>query len=315
MLIEVNSKSYNHYFPVNPHPFISVPFMELNKEKVNRVVRLIENAEKVYLGLVAGIKDGMLISPFSAPFGGFHYRHSNINIREIDHFLSLLQSYIVSQGLTKIEISLPPDIYDPSFNAKMINAFIRSNFSMATPEITNWIDLIKFTGVFTNVNTRNQYNQAVRFNLSFSQVSKTNEKLAVYELIRQNRERFGRPIHMSFRDLQNTEQLWPVDFFIVRDSEQNNLAAAILYRVHPKIIQTVFWGDNEQGRSKRAMDFFSMNLWNHYKQSGYEFIDLGRSSISGIPDEGLLHFKETHGCTSSLRFTFSWNPSNILMKD
>ena len=85
------------------------------------------------------------------------------------------------------------------------------------------------------------------------------------------------------------------------------LAAAILYRGNPRIIQAVFWGDNNLGRPLRAMDFLAFNLWEFYKKLGYEYLDLGTSSVRGIPNEGLLRFKETHDCVSSLRYSFFWD--------
>ncbi|MCB0806728.1 MAG: hypothetical protein KDC05_13095, partial [Bacteroidales bacterium] len=71
------------------------------------------------------------------------------------------------------------------------------------------------------------------------------------------------------------------------------------------ITYAVFWGDSENGRPLRAMDFMLFNLWNHYKDRKFKYIDLGISTESGIPNSGLLRFKETHDCTSSLRFSFS----------
>lgn len=308
MLIEVNAKTYKHYFSVNPHPYVSEPFIELNKGRVDRVVRLIEDRKKVAIGLVAGIKDGVLKSPFSAPFGGFHFRHNKLYVSEIEHFLSLLKSYVVSLGLKKVEITLPPDIYHRSFNTKTIITLLRSDFSMAPLEITNWVNLRRFTGVFSDKNVRTLFNQAVRHELSFHSISEKADKQAAFELVCQNRERAGRPIFMIFTDLMNTSELWPVDYFRVNDKEGNMVAVAIFYRSHASITQAVFWGDNEHGRPLRAMDFLSSGLWNYYKMLGYDFIDLGISTESGTPNEGLLRFKETHDSTSSLRFSFFWSP-------
>ena len=105
MLINVDSKTYNKYFPANSHPFISDSFIELNKKKCERVVRLIDDTNKPGIGLVAGIKDGLIHSPFSAPFGGFHFRKDIMYISEIDSFIKSLQEFIKSQGLDGIEIT------------------------------------------------------------------------------------------------------------------------------------------------------------------------------------------------------------------
>jgi len=60
------------------------------------------------------------------------------------------------------------------------------------------------------------------------------------------------------------------------------------------------------------MDFLLFNLWSYYKEVGFELIDLGISTEAGLPNEGLLRFKETHGSVSSIRNTFTWANRKIL---
>jgi hypothetical protein len=116
----------------------------------------------------------------------------------------------------------------------------------------------------------------------------------------------GRPIHMSFEDVLSATTIFPTDFFKVVNVDQEIIAGAIMYRFHKEIVYALLWGDSLNGRSDRAMDFLVFNLWSHYKAAGFNVIDLGISTVEGIPNEGLLRFKETHECQSSLRFTFKW---------
>lgn len=306
MLFEVDTNTYNEYFPASPHPFISEPFIELNKGKVEKVVRLVADTQKPVIGFIAGIINEVLQSPFSAPFGGFHYRNELLYISEIDNFVNDLKSYIILQSLKGIEIILPPDIYHPSFNAKAINSLIRNGFHSMVPEITNWVNLHQFNGSFTKSNSREYYRQAVRNGLSFDLASEEEEKMEIYDLIHENRAKFGRPIFMTFKDIMDTNNLWPVDFFKVNTSDGTLVASAIFYRSHSDIGYAVFWGDNETGRPLRAMDYLIFYLWSHYKKMGYKYIDLGISTEKGVPNEGLLRFKETHESISSIRNKFFW---------
>jgi hypothetical protein len=310
MLVEVNDKAYRQQFPNSPHPYISELFIEQVKSKADQVVRLMEGNEKVSMGLIAGIKDGVLLSPFSAPFGGFHFRHENVLTSEIDQFIMQLVEYASARTIKKIKLTLPPDIYHHSFNTKMTNALMRNGFSTEVPEITNWIDLKQFSGEFSCRNARQNYNVAVRCKLSFYFVQDTNEKEIAYQIVRANREKFGRPIYMTFNDLLRVNELWPVDFFQVKNANEEPVAAAVFYRGHEKIIQGIFWGDTDQGRCCRAMDFLASNLWNHYKGLDYSNIDLGTSSSGGMPNSGLIRFKEDHDCTSALRLSFRWDYEN-----
>lgn len=306
MLTEVDSKVYCHHFPFSPHPYISDAFIELNITKVDKIVRLLADNSKVSIGLVAGIRDGVLISPFSAPFGGFHFKNDNIYVSEIEFFVEDLVKYVILNSLNRIELTLPPSIYHLSFNTKLINVLIRNNFKMKFPEITNWVDLESFIE-FTNKAAKKYLKQAIKNNLNFQLLNDTRDKINVFEIICQNRSRFGRPIYMIFNDLMNVNNLWPVDFFGVRDFEGSLVAGGVFYRGHKDIVQGIFWGDSEEGRPLRAIDFLSYKIWNYYKECGFKAIDLGISTEEGIPNEGLLRFKESHNSFSSLRFGFYYD--------
>jgi hypothetical protein len=256
--------------------------------------------------LVAGVMDGILKSPFSAPFGGFHFRKEILYINKLDHFVASLKELVSSMGYKGIELTLPPDIYHPTFNAKTISSLIRNGYKLESVDITNWVDLQNFPGAFSQRNSREYLRQAIRNGLTFDTVSDTVGKQEVFRLITENRARFDRPIYMSFNDIEDTGSLWPVDYFKVCDSKGGILASAIFYRNTQVVSYAVFWGDNEAGRPLRAMDFLSFHLWSYYKDLGYHYIDLGISTEGGIPNEGLLRFKESHDSVSSLRYKFSY---------
>ncbi len=306
MLFEVDSDKYKSLFPTNFNPFITDSFIEINESKTEKVIRLVRDTNKPAIGLIAGIKNNILKSHFSAPFGGFHFRNENVFVSEVDTFLIALQNYILSRKLAGIEITLPPDIYHPTFNAKAVNSLVRNGFTFMVPDITCWVNLQEFNGTYTNKKTRCNYHLAVRSGLTFELASLENDKREIYNLIRSNRERYDRPIFMTYEDVLEICKLWPVDFFKVSTRDGSIVASAILYRNHSEICYAVFWGDHEMGRPLRAMDFLVLNLLSYYKAMGYKYLDLGISSKSGIPNEGLLRFKECHETTSSLRYRFIW---------
>ena len=148
MLIDVSESEYYNLFNMDPHPYISRQFIALNSYKVSSIRRLVDSDEKARIGIIAGQKDDTLLSPFSAPFGGFHFRKDNQYIGEIENFIEELKDFIRTENLKEIQIILPPDIYHVSFNAKVLNAMLRSQFLIAAPDITSWVDLINFNGQF-----------------------------------------------------------------------------------------------------------------------------------------------------------------------
>ena len=306
MLINISENEYYQKFPSDPHLFISREFVNLNKSKTEQIFRLVEEHSSPSLGLVTGLKDGYLLSPFSAPFGGFHFSHELVYVSVINEFIQNLKCFIKSNSLKGIQITLPPNIYSETINAKLINCLYNNGLKIMTLDITNWVDLKSYNQKFNIGNSRTYLNQAINHGLMFKLTTQTKEKLEAYDVIKMNRTRLERPLYMSFDDLQKTNKICEIDYFTVEYINNETVAAAIFYRADPTIVYGLFLGDTEMGRKLRAMDFCTYNLWNHYKQYGYKYIDFGISSEEGIPNEGLLRFKETHEATSSLRYTFTW---------
>ena len=69
-------------------------------------------------------------------------------------------------------------------------------------------------------------------------------------------------------------------------------------------------GDDMEKRNLGIMNYMYMNIYEYYKELGYDYIDLGVSSLDGEPNQGLIRFKELHNCKTSLRFTFTWKPES-----
>ena len=304
MLTDISPKEYKNYFKDDPNPFVSEGFIELTSHKVDRIVRLVDLENDVSIGLVAGIKDNTLLAPFSAPFNGFHYKYEAIFYDRIYDFLTKLKQYAAAQNIENLKITLSPNIYNPSINAKLVNAFIRLGYKMNVPDIINCIDLRHFNGEWVKSEVRQNYNKAERNKLDFSLVTDEVSIKRAFDIIDSNRKKQDRKIHMSLDEVLEVNNIIPVDFFLVRNMRQEGIGAAVFYRGHKKIVQGVFVGDILSARKLGTMDFLFSNLFDYYKEMGYEFIDLGKSSSDGEPNVGLIRFKEIHNCISTLGYTF-----------
>src|SRR5690554_3081256 len=305
MLVEVSKKEYRRFFPTDASPFISEAFIELNEKKQDKVIRLIKK-NNYSIGLLAGIKDGIMRSPFSAPFGGFHYRNEHLAYDLVYKFLSSLKEYALNEQLKKISITLPPDPYQINMNAKLINAFIRLGFKMETPDLNNVVNLKKFTGKWVKSEVAQNCRKAIKNGLIWSKTTDIDEMKEAYDVIHNNRTGLGRKIHMTLEDILDVKEVLPVDFFIIRDVDEICVGAAVLYRGHEKIVQGVFMGGDLERRNLGVIDYMYLKLYNYYKEMGFDYLDMGTSSLQGDPNMGLLRFKEIHESETSLRYTFTW---------
>lgn len=305
MLVEVSKKEYRKYFPADFSPFVSEDFIALNEEKQDQVIRLIKKGE-YSIGLLVGLKEGVLKSPFSAPFGGFHYKHEHLAYELVYEFLSDLKEYLISKEIKKFSITLPPNLYQVNMNAKMVNALIRLGYEMELPDLNNWVNLKEFDGEWTKSVVAQNCRKAVKHGLKWSVVTDMNGMKEVYQVIHRNREGLGRKIYMTLEDILKVKEVLPVDFFIIREVTGNCVGGAVLYRGHESIIQGIFMGSDLEKRNLGVIDYMYMNVYNYYKEMGFEYIDLGTSSLKGEANPGLLRFKEIHNSETSLRYTFTW---------
>lgn len=309
MLVEVSKVEYRKHFPTDASPFISEAFVDLIEKKQDRVVRLMKEGDPS-IGLLVGLKDGKLCSPFSAPFGGFHYNHEYMFYNVVHEFLSDLKEYVSREGLKQVVITLPPDLYQVNMNAKLVTAFIQLGYTMENPDVNNWVNLLEFDGKWTKSVVAQNCRKAIKHGLKWSIATEMKEYEEAYEVIHNNREEQGRKILMNLEDILEVKKVFPVDFFLIRENNGNSVGAAIFYRGHEKIVQGIFLGDDMEKRNLGVMNYLYMNIYQYYKEIGFEYIDLGTSSLKGEPNEGLIRFKELHNCKTSLRFTFTWRPES-----
>ncbi|NLZ95109.1 MAG: hypothetical protein GX921_04700 [Bacteroidales bacterium] len=307
MLINISPSKYRLYFPQDPNPFVSEGFINLVKDKVDKVVRLIDSGKDVSIGLVAGVKNNALLAPFSAPFGGFHYKTEAVFYDRVYDFILNLKQYISIENIDSMKVTLSPNVYNPSLNSKLVNAFIRQGFIMETPDIISCMDLRHFHGEWRKNTVRQNCNKAIRSGLSFSKVKDEKSIKEVYDIIEKNRKSQDRNIYMSLQGIIDVSNVLQVDFFLVKNMKGESIGSGVFYRGHEKIVQGVFVGDVLSSRKLDTIDFLFLNVINFYKEKGFDFIDFGKSSSKGVPSTGLIRFKENHNCISTLGYTFSWN--------
>ena len=113
---------------------------------------------------------------------------------------------------------------------------------------------------------------------------------------------------MSEEMVNNTAQIVPIDFWIIRQKEIE-LAAAYCYKVRNDVIQLINSGDTEKGRKLGSLTFLASSLINFYQNHFFEngfskaILDYGPTSVGGIQNEGLASFKTSFGCVMTPKIT------------
>lgn len=294
-----------------PHMFNSVAFTELNRGKCDDIHYLAFADSRVRVGIVLGERGGRLLSPFSAPFGGFCYNNSRQMIGVTDEAVALLGEYAVGRGM-KAELFLPPDFYAPELLPKFKSSLLRKGRLMyadvnyhypleRVPE-GEWEESV---AGWMNSKSRMKFRKALRipFRVELLDRNREEDVERVYGIIAANRAHKGYPLRMSLDDVKRTAEVARAEF-IAMSLEGRDVAAALVYRVAPGIMQVVYWGDAPGWEELYPMHRFAPEVFHICWGLGAGILDIGPSSEDGIPSEGLCFFKESIGCLPSLKPRF-----------
>jgi hypothetical protein len=305
-IFEVTAGQFSQAIQTPYHVFGMAAFNEINRNKADEVFYLLFKEGKYRLGIVAGSKNKILKSPFSAPFGGFLYVSEDVRLQYIEESVNVLAEWAAARGFVSIGITLPPAFYNHSFITKQVNCLWRSGFVFSAIEINYSFDVLKIGDSYQEKIWRNaRKNLRISLDAGFKLEIATDDgrRQTAYEIIAANRQHRGFPLHMTADQVMETIKVIQADFFLVKNPQETPVASAIVFHVTEKIVQVVYWGDLPGYSELKPMNFLSFSLLEHYKSSGKEFIDIGHSTENSVPNYGLCEFKESIGCSLNPRYT------------
>lgn len=291
----------------HPHVFNTAAFSCLNAAKAGRLHFLVfEEEGKMRYGITLGERKGWLLSPFSAPFGGFSFAKTP-HLESLDAAAQALSDYAKERNL-RMRISLPPLFYAPQFLAE--TAMVLSRRSTATRmELNYHFPLSRFADYDRCLarNARKNLRHAEKQEWEFLAVGRKDEEglRQAFDVIRRNREEHGYQLSMTLDEVEKTVQLIPADFFLLRHAGEN-VAAAQVFHVAEGIAQVVYWGDIHAYSSLRTMNMLVYRVFEHYSHTDLRVLDIGTSMLGDVPNYGLCDFKTSVGCEASPKIVFSF---------
>lgn len=298
----IDAECFGKLFPKDSaHIYNSAGFCTLNSHKCDDVHYLSIGDGKPHLGIVLGERDGRLLSPFSAPFGGFA-EHGVQGIDAVEAAVDALELYGAELG-KEIEITLPPAFYNENLYAKSVSALMRKGELMWT-DLNYHYDLTDSTPAELRMarNARKNYRTAMRagFETQLLDPAIETDVARAYAVIAANRKAKGYALRMSLQEVMETIAVAGTEFMVMT-LDGNDVAAAQLNRVTDKVIQVVYWGDVPGYSHLRPMNRFTHDVFETCRQMEAKIVDVGPSSEQGVPSAGLCSFKESIGCTVSLK--------------
>lgn len=293
-------EEYGRIFPSPLLVYDSVSFSELNRSKCDDLhyIVLSDERSKMRLGVILGEKDGMLRTPFSAPFGCIEETRPQ-HISYYTEAVNAIRNYAGAMGCS-VRMTLPPYIYGmrSQINKQYLAALnagaklLYTDYSYAMP-LTPYMDVEKRLSAPSRRNYKTSQKACLTCRRYDSMDVGALEE--AYRIVTINHETRGYPVHMSLENLKATiDHVVKGSVYIVTHNGKS-IAASINYHYENGIVQLIYWGNIPEAAEVRPMNHIAFVMANDFAHDGYRWFDLGPASIDGVPDEGLCFFKDGLG--------------------
>ena len=265
-----------------------------------------DSGSKSLLRGFLGNKDATLFSPFSAPFGGFWPLTNDVSLSDYTSLAQDLREFLGENDLAGCHLTLPPACYGNEAVSRQMHGFLGAGFSVDYVDVNHSLDLTKedFSSGLRRGGRRSLRN-AESQNLVFVEAGTEPERRRAYNVIQTNRRQKDNPMHLSYDDLLEVRDIAEVTFFLITKDDED-VAGAVVYAISPGIMQVVYWGHDVNFNELNPIHFLASNLFRIY-QGTASVLDIGPSSSHGVADDGLCQFKESIGCSTTLKFSLVYH--------
>jgi hypothetical protein len=308
--MNVESLTFQDYSSVQPETLVIYErpdFNLLNAAKSEQVQYLVLCDEgRRRFGLVAGVQDGMLKVPFSAPFSFISSFRKNNKVDSYQAAVAALLAYArADSSIRQIRFTLPPALYGENDVSHLANALFANGFHVEQVDLNYHYNLDQFDDNYAqsiDIKARQKLRASLNAGLSFEEVTDDAGVAEAYAVIKDNRSAKGYPLRLSLEDVRRTVGIIPADFFIVRDPLKP-VAAAMVYHVAAGVVQVIYWGNVAGSDHLKPMNFLSFKVFEYYHACGCRIVDIGPATESSQPNVGLCDFKQGIGCVTTLKLT------------
>jgi hypothetical protein len=258
-------------------------------------LQLVEEAGGPALAAVSFVpEEGIWKSPLRGSFGGLGLAEG------VDGEALLEAAERRLSGAARVV--LPPLAYAPEAVPRELNLFLRRGWAIVRHELTQAIPVAgdEFASLVRK-EKRRRLNLCRREGVAARRLA-PRELEAAYGVMVENRARKGYPLSMAWPEVARMAAAFPDDvlaFGAERDGAL--LAATICVRIDARVLYAFYYGDRPGHEALNPVLPVLAAAWEHWRSAGGALLDLGASTIDGVPNERLLAFKRSLGAELSLK--------------
>jgi hypothetical protein len=282
-------------------------FHALNLRPAQRVVRVDHHDGGRLVGSLVGVRDGDVVTcGHSAPFGGPDLVRDAETAPNVVALLEAAVAELEADGVREIRVRARPAFYSGSETTVQF-ALLNAGFRVEACELGLHIDLEPLGGIDDYVaGLRSPARRALRHGLAepfaLREAAAGDPWDAGYDLLAANRAATGRRLALDAAYVRAARDAFPGRIrMALLEHAGAPCAAALTYRVLPGRELVVYWGDAGHALPRSPMNVLAHALVARSLGEGVRSLDIGPSSVDGVPDGGLIQFKRSIGAREDLR--------------
>jgi hypothetical protein len=287
--------------------FNTAEFFRLHRHGTGFYFQLLHRShpEVVAIAHFTEDSDGCFKSPRRGTFGGFEFS-GDLPFAVSEEFIIAVERYLQNLGAREIRIAAPPGYlssWEPSWTT---NVLLRNNYQLALPEVDCFIKIDDEPLRSKMGSTRRKIvsrcdRQGIHCRLLAPDLFQT-----AYEVIVTNRQSRGFPVTMAYNALLEMVETFPERvIFFGAFAGTEMIASSVCIRLLPEALYVFYWGDLPQWSKVSPVTYLAAFIYDHARRVGCRWLDLGTSTVGGIPNYGLLRFKRELGSGTALKMTFT----------
>jgi hypothetical protein len=285
-------------------------YQRLNMREDQRLFRYDHVVGGGIVGTLAGVISGdVLECGHSAPFGGIDFTRPGLFVGTIADLLRTACGRAGAEGVREILIRARPSYLGEDENGV---AFVLMNMggALESCELSLGLEPWRYRvpedyQAALKSSARRRMRHGLEAGLTFGSAESAAEWAACFELLAEARRRRGVQLSISFDYVMALRGVFGQRVAMFRLLQGDQLAgAALVYRVMRDRDYVVAWGDDTRYRRSGVMNVMAYQLVRAAIAQRVGVIDLGISSVDGVPDDGLIQFKRNIGAATGLRLNF-----------
>ena len=247
----------------------------------------------------------VLVSHQGSSYGGLVV-NQDLSFRESYDFIELLLNYAREAGFRKIQMTLPPAIYQRRVSNYLDFSLIKHGFIYKKRDVSSMLTIEDSPERNLQL-FRSTHRTAVRKALKQGvTVTGSEDWSAFYAMLQENLKirHNVQPTH-TLDELLQLKKLYPERIQLQAAFWEGQMIAGVVnFSVNRDVVLAFYISHKEAFQHLRAVNllFYEIIKWCH--KTGYRYLDFGIFTVNMEPNFGLGRFKENFGASGVFRDTF-----------